>query len=245
MQKEGAISDPAGNETLELFAEAPGFNRWLFSEIAPFCGKQILEIGSGIGNISSILLEQDSSVTLSDLRPEYCSILRERFAQHPKLKEVVQIDLAAPDFTTRYAALLNTFDTVIALNVVEHIADDKLAIANCRALLKKNGSLIVLVPAYQLLFNRFDTALGHFRRYTRQSLKTLLSTAGTTILQTKYFNFAGLFGWWFSGALLKKKTIPKGQLHLFEKLVPVFRLTDKLLLKSAGLSVIGIARVNA
>ena len=101
------------------------------------------------------------------------------------------------------------------------------------------------MPAYQQLFNGFDKELGHFRRYTRQSLSTLLSTSGGEVLQTKYFNFAGLFGWWFSGTLLKKKTIPRGQLHLFEKLVPVFRLADKILLKSVGLSVIGIARVHA
>ena len=245
MQKEAVISDPAGNETLELFAEAPGFNQWLFSEIAPFCGKEVLEIGSGIGNISAILLEQKSLVTLSDLRQEYCTVLRHRFKAHSKLKEVVQVDLAAPDFTTRYAFLLHTFDTVIALNVVEHIENDKLAIANCRALLKENGVLIVLVPAYQQLFNGFDKELGHFRRYTRQSLSTLLSNSGGEVLQTKYFNFAGLFGWWFSGTLLKKKTIPRGQLHQFEKLVPVFRLADKILLKSVGLSVIGIARVHA
>lgn len=234
--------DHSGLETLELFANAPHFNKWLFENISSFCQGNILEIGSGIGNISKLLLQLNLPVTLSDLRNEYCEELRSRFSQDKNLQNVLQIDLSLVDFESVYEQSLHSFDTVIALNVVEHIEDDKLVICNCKKLLKPSGNIIILVPAFMKLYNGFDTELGHFRRYNKKKLGALFTGQGLKILHMQYFNFAGIFGWWFTGSVMKKKIIPRNQLALYEILVPLFRLMDNLLLKRIGLSVIAVGR---
>ena len=90
---------------------------------------------------------------------------------------------------------IGTFDSVFAFNVVEHIEDDKLALENCYKLLKPGGHVVILVPAYQSLYNRFDKELEHFRRYTKKTLKAVISSARFDIITKRYFNFMGIFGW--------------------------------------------------
>lgn len=233
--------DAAGLETLERFANAPAFNQWLYDSIAQHCSGRIVEIGSGIGNISQLLLKNHLRVMLSDLRQMYCIKLNERFARHPHFEGAVQMDIADENFQDRYSSLIQGFDTVIALNVVEHIQNDAQAIENCKQLLKPGGKMIILVPAYQWLFNSFDIELGHYRRYTQPELTVLLQNQGLEIKHTRYFNFAGIAGWWLTGSIMKKKTIPGGQLSLFNRLVPAFRLIDRILFRKVGLSVIAVA----
>ncbi len=237
--------DPTGLQTLELFADAPAFNNWLYQSIAPLIKGTVMEIGSGIGNISEFLLKHHEKVILSDLRPEFCTSLQQRFTNSPQLLGVHQADLSLTDFAETYPYLLHKFDTVIALNVIEHIQDDALVIRNCKSLLKEQGVLIVLVPAYSSLYNSFDKELGHYRRYNKKSITTLLVNQDLKAINTKYFNFAGIFGWWFTGSVLKRRHIPKGQLKLFNKLVPLFRIMDKLVLHKKGLSVIAAAQTRS
>lgn len=232
--------DAPGLETLERFANAPAFNQWLYSSISRHCSGRILEIGSGIGNISGLLLKDHTQVTLSDLRQVYCDKLQERFGKDTHFEGAVQMDIAEEAFEEKHASLLGSFDTVIALNVVEHIRNDVKAINNCKQLLKPGGKLIILVPAYQWLFNAFDVELGHFKRYTLKELGTMLTTAGLELAHTRYFNLAGIPGWWLTGSVMKKKVIPGGQLKIFNLLVPIFRLIDKVVLRKAGLSAIAV-----
>jgi SAM-dependent methyltransferase len=233
--------DQSGLETLQLFANAPHFNKWLFDNISPYCQGSTLEIGSGIGNISKLLLQQNLPVTLSDLRLEYCEYLRSHFADNRNLQNVSQVDLSLTDFENVYPQLQHQFDTVIALNVVEHIENDKLAVANCEKLLKSKGRIIILVPAYTKLYNSFDKALGHFRRYDKKSLIRLIQSQPLKIVHTEHFNCGGILGWWFTGSILGKPTIPPNQLAVYEKLVPLFRFIDQLVFKRIGLSVIAVA----
>ena len=235
-------TDPAGLETLEQFAQAKQFNRWLFDSIAPWCRGEVLEVGSGIGNLSTLFLDHGFALTATDLRKEYCHLLQKQFGNHPGLQQVVNLDLVAPDFNTRYSALSNSFDTVVALNVVEHIRNDDLAIAHCHQMLKPGGNAVILVPAYQWLYNPFDKELGHYKRYNAQRLSKLMERQGFEVIATSYFNAAGIFGWWLSGSLLRKKIIPASQLKTFNKLVPFFRLIDQITFHRLGLSVIAIGR---
>lgn len=232
--------DAPGLETLERFANAPAFNEWLYSSISRHCSGRILEIGSGIGNISGLLLKDHSPVMLSDLRQVYCDKLQQRFGNNPRFEGAVQLDIAEDHFRQKHASLLGSFDTVIALNVVEHIKNDTKAVDNCKQLLKPGGKLIILVPAYQWLFNSFDVELGHFKRYTLKELGKLLTSSGLELAYTRYFNLAGIPGWWLTGSVMKKKVIPGGQLKIFNLLVPIFRLLDKIVLRKAGLSAIAV-----
>lgn len=236
MRKDIKEIDLEGLVTLNVIEKADRFNEWMYQNINPDCKGRILEIGSGIGNISKFFIENKQEIVLSDLRDNYCDILKEKF-NNP----VVKIDLVHPNFDQEYADYLETFDSLFALNVVEHIEDDVLAIANCKKLLKNGGILIILVPAYQWLFCNFDTELEHFRRYTQKSLKKIITKNQFKINKTFYFNVIGILGWLLSGKILKKKTIPEEQMGLFNLLVPIFKLVDAITLKKIGLSVICVS----
>ena len=158
--------DDEGLETLQVIAEAVKFNEWMYSAISKYCSGNILEIGSGIGNISEIFLNNNQELTVSDIRANYRSFLASKFPKLASSGKVIDLDLVHPDFVNQYSSIINLFDTVFALNVVEHIENDKLAIENCIHLLKPGGKLIILVPAFQSLYNQLDKELYHFRRYT-------------------------------------------------------------------------------
>src|SRR5688572_22869454 len=169
-------ADPSGLLTLERFAHATRLNRWMFETIQPFCKGHVLEVGSGIGNLSQYFLEKNFRLTASDLRDEYINILHGKFGRHLNLAGIKSIDLAVENFDTRFSDLLQQFDTVVALNVIEHIQDDEMAISNCKKLLKPGGHLVILVPAFNVLYNLFDEELGHYVRYTSKTLNELLES---------------------------------------------------------------------
>jgi SAM-dependent methyltransferase len=234
-------TDQVGFSTLLSISDIDKFNQWMFESIRPYIKGKTLEVGSGIGNISAMLVRSHLPLTLSDYSKEYSGFLQKRFASEPLIEGVYRIDLSAPDFEITWSRLFGSFDTVFALNVIEHIEDDQLAVANCHKLLAPGGRLILLMPAYQSLYNRFDKGLGHCRRYTRQTMSGLLSTR-FEVVRTWHFNLAGIFGWFFFGAVLRGKTITKGQMNIYNRLVWLFRITDKLTLRRIGLSVIGVGK---
>jgi SAM-dependent methyltransferase len=228
--------DKEGFETLTTLATADNFNKWMFDTIRPFIKGRVLEAGSGIGNISGLLLNMGNPVCLSDLSQPYGDLLRKKFTGHPHLSDILDMDLADPLFDEKFASRFETFDTIIALNVIEHIKEDGHAVANCKKLLKPGGCLIVLVPAYQLLYNRFDKELGHYRRYSKKAMQRLISPH-LSIVRCRCFNLAGIAGWFVSGTILRKRIIPSSQMNIFNALVPLFRTLDKMVFHRLGLSV--------
>lgn len=236
------ISDRTGKDTLDVIAQADDFNRWMFETIFPFSKGKILEIGSGIGNISEHFIKEECEITLTDFRKEYCVALRKKFESSPNLLGVESIDLIHTDFAQEYSNHLNSYDTVFALNVIEHIENDILAIENCKKLLKQDGNLIILVPSYNNLYNKFDEELGHCRRYTIKSLSKLFIKNDFEILNTRYFNLIGILGWFFSGKILKKEIIPASQMKIYNKMVPIWRTIDKLTGNRIGLSTVVIGK---
>lgn len=234
--------DQEGLEILDVISEAGKFNKWMYDTIRPHTAGKILEIGSGVGNISQFFVHDNADITVSDIRENYREILKNKFSLPDD--KVIDIDIAHPEFETAYPHLVGAFDSVFCLNVVEHIENDSLAAKNLALLLKKGGYLTVLVPAYQSLYNGFDKTLEHYRRYTKKSLETIMRPNGT-IQQTFYFNFVGIFGWWVSGKLFGNKSIPEGEMKLYNTLVPAIKLIDKLTFKKMGLSVICVLKKNA
>ena len=229
--------DFEGEETLKSMSHANRLNQWMYSQIKPFVKGKVLEIGSGIGNISQHFIEDNMDIELSDIRDQYTDFLKSKF---PKNK-IHKLDLVHQDFDTEYAHLLGQFSLVFALNVVEHIEDDKLALQNIQKLLKPQGITYILVPAYNFLYNNFDRALYHFRRYNKKSLAAIFPT-NTHKIKTWYFNFAGIFGWYIVGNLLKKKIIPESNMKLYNTLTPIFKAVDFLIFRKMGLSVVLVSK---
>ncbi|MEP6260716.1 MAG: methyltransferase [Gillisia sp.] len=236
------VTDKIGKNTLDVIGEADKFNKWMYETILPFTKGRILEIGSGLGNISNFFLENNKEIFLTDLRTEYCTLLQDKFSSKPNLLGIDQLNLIHPDFDQVYNDHLEKFDTVFALNVIEHIKDDNLAISNCKKLLKDNGHLIILVPSYQKLFNRFDEELGHFQRYNLNSLHKLFSRNHLSVVHKQYFNLIGIAGWYISGSLMKKESIPSKQMKIYNKLVPVWQVLDMMVQNKIGLSTIVVGR---
>ena len=234
-------ADPAGAETLEIMQAAPQYNRWQFSRVAPYLGKRICEVGSGTGNMSALILGRTPELlVLADTDSYYREALRHQFRDR---HEVVVEELTLPDRAAGARFREYELDTVVALNVIEHIGDDLEAVRSIAGMLRPGGRAVILVPALQGLFGSLDRELGHQRRYTRKSLSRLMQSAGFRVERTFYFNLVGILGWWVNARLRKAPRIPLQQLRQFDRLVPVLRVEDRVPLP-LGQSVIAIGAVG-
>jgi SAM-dependent methyltransferase len=231
-------NDPVGLHTLEVVANAGRFNHWMYEEFRHFLKGEVLEIGSGIGNISKLVIEDGHFITFSDYNSEYCSRLRQIFLGNKNVRDIIQLDLLKNGFEQQYAEFHEKFDSIFLLNVIEHIKDDALALKNCRFLLKPGGHLIVLAPAMSWLYCRFDRQLGHYRRYSLKKMKRLLGEENFTVRSASYFNFTGIAGWLLFGKILRRKMLGNSEMSVFDRIVPIAKRLDKLIGKRAGLSII-------
>ena len=227
--------DETGMDILNSISFAPKFNKWMYETIKPFCKGSILEIGSGIGNISQHFIKDNYSISITDIRDNYIEILKKNF--HESAKDIFSMNIADPNFDSKYEKLFGTFDTVFALNVVEHVKDDVLAIKNIKKLLSTKGKMIILVPAYSWMYNSFDTVLEHYRRYTSKKLRKVMEPH-VSIVHDQYFNLFGMAGWFVSGKILKKKTITRSQMELYDSLIIIAKSLDKIVFNKIGLSII-------
>lgn len=221
-----APGDPAGAETLEIMRAAPRYNAWQYRRIAPYIGRRVLEVGSGVGNISQhIVSEERDLVILTDTDPHYRDELRTRFGAH---RNVVVDALTLPDSGAREKFRSSKLDSVVALNVVEHIEDDVGALRTMGEMLAPGGNVIVLVPALAWLYGSLDAALHHYRRYTKTSLAGAISAAGLSLDHMFWFNIVGVGGWWFNAVIRRTRRIPIGQLKTFDRFVPLLRMEDRI-----------------
>jgi len=228
-------ADVVGATTLERLAVAPRFNRWMFDRIAPWIGDAIVEIGSGIGNLSQFLVDRQR-VLLTDTEPAYRAHLERRFGDlaHVRIRALTLPDLP-PDLRG------GVFDTVVCLNVLEHIEHDLAALIAMRDLVRRGGAVVLLVPAVPALYGQLDRALGHYRRYTPRGLRDVFGNAQLDVRHLEYFNLAGVPGWWLVGRVLKRSLLPQGSLRLYDALVPLFKL-ERFVPWRLGQSLIAIGR---
>lgn len=235
-------ADPVGAATLDAVAGAVKFNHWMYQQIQPFLKGHVLELGSGTGNISQFIVSDGFQTVLSDYQPDYLSLLTSKFGNRPSVRGILQIDMQDPAFTTTYAHLQSSFDSICMLNVIEHLRDDQAAVANCRFLLKEQGHLILLAPAYSFLYCKLDKNLGHYRRYTSRSLARVCTQNNLEVIKHRYFNVAGIAGWLLFGKIMGVEQLKPGQLSLFDRCMPVIRLADRICLRMTGLSAIVVAQ---
>ncbi len=225
--------DAVGAATLERMAEVPAFNRWMFDRLADWIGSRVLEIGSGIGNMSQFFIDRDQ-VVLTDTESAYRLVLQEKFGARGN---VAVVALSLPHVPRELSD--RRFDTIVCLNVLEHIDDDIGSLEAMYSLLEPAGKLVLLVPAFPGLYGSLDRALGHYRRYTRKLLRARYAKVGFAMRRLEYFNLAGIPGWWITGRLLRRDLIPAGSLALYDSLVPLFRW-ERFLPLRVGQSLIAI-----
>lgn len=226
---------PGQEESIDRMAEAGNYNDWLLERGAAFVGKRVLDFGAGIGTFTAALASRAEVVALEP-DPEFLPRLRERFAGDDRVT-VVHADagwLADADPRER-------FDTVLCLNVLEHIRDDEIVLRGFHDRLSPGGHLLLLVPAHRALYGAIDRSVGHERRYSRRSLLSLLDRTGFEPADVRYVNPLGALGWLVSSRLLRRPQVPAGPLRAYDRLVPALQLLDRLPLPF-GLSVWAVAR---
>jgi SAM-dependent methyltransferase len=239
-----AAAAAAGGRTLEALANTPRLNRWIVDELAGRSAAtlgEVLEVGSGIGNLSRLLVQSSSRAVLTEVEPHYLESLRRELGDGDRV-EVMSWDLDRPPPP---ALAARRFDSVVSVNVLEHIDDDRAAVGALASLLRPGGSLLVYVPACPFAFGSMDVALGHHRRYTRGSLRALLESAGLRVEQLRYMNRLGLMGWLVSGRLLRRRRLSPRLLGTFERVVSVARALDRLAAPlPLGLGLVARARLG-
>jgi glycosyltransferase involved in cell wall biosynthesis len=213
--------DEYGSHILHSLEHARRLNRWMAEAVEPHAGWRVLEIGAGIGNITQWLLPRDLYLA-SDINPHYLSYLRNFGLGKPYL-EIAKVDLdAAADFVP----LAGRFDTVVCLNVLEHITDPLGGLRNIHGALAPGGKLLLYVPQGPGRFSSLDEVLGHRCRYTRETLSAELAASGFEIESMKDFNRFGVLGWWLNGKVLKRRHFSRMQLKIFDLLTPLLRRVD-------------------
>jgi glycosyltransferase involved in cell wall biosynthesis/phospholipid N-methyltransferase len=215
--------DEYGSQILARLGRAPRFNAWMADTIRPFCGQRVLEIGSGVGNLTQKLIPRREYV-VSDINPLYLQTLASLRQDRPYL------DVAFCDVTdvASFPRSESGYDTVICLNVIEHVPDDRVALSNIRSALASGGRAIVLVPQGQWNFGTLDEVLGHRQRYSKDALRRLAADVGLEVEQIVDFNRTGTAAWFLNGKILRRRTFGLVQIKLLNLLTPLFRLVDRL-----------------
>jgi SAM-dependent methyltransferase len=214
---------------------ASNYNAWLVERTLPHLGRRVLDAGAGVGTLTIELAPHVAELVALEPESELLPHLQARAAVLPNV-EVVQAGVEAlPSLG------LKPFDAVVCSNVLEHVVDERAALAGIRSVLRPGGVLLLLVPAHPLLFGEIDRAVGHVRRYTARSLRAALDGAGFDVDELRHVNPVGALGWLVASRLLRRSEVPLGGVAVYERLVPVLRRLDALSLPF-GLSLWAVAR---
>ena len=220
------------NEVLEFFDISDNYRSYQIELFGSYVGKEILEVGAGRGKIIEILAQNsEKQFTLLELDKNFFDILNNKFNS----KNIKVLEERTQNIKE------NKFDTIFYLDVIEHIEDDRFELDTAYNLLKKNGHLIIIVPAFQILFSKFDQRVGHFRRYRKEFFKRYSDEKNLKIKKLVYFDFLGFFIILFSKLLnltnSKKTTLG---IKIWNFLIPLSRLIDKITFHSIGKSIVCI-----
>ncbi len=214
--------DEYGSAILARLSRAHRFNEWMADTIRPYVGQHVLEIGAGVGNLTRALVPRTEYVA-TDINPLYLDTLRALRSTRPYLR-IARTDVQdAGSFPQSEA---EGFDTVVCLNVIEHVADDVGALANIREALAPGGRAIILVPRGPEVFGTLDEVLGHQRRYTQETLRELGTRAGFELETMLEFNRVGTVAWVWNGKVLERRHFGLLQVLTLNAITPVMKSVD-------------------
>ena len=223
---------------LEAMSFAVKYHRWLLDEFRPFIGKRIVEVGAGKGSFSEMLLDLKPD-SLAVIEPsEMFSDLTNNLSANTNGSEVLFFnnifENAVSDIVSKERP-----DTIIYVNVLEHIEDDQRELTLIRDCLAERGRCLIFVPAMPLLLSEFDRDIGHFRRYRKPELEQKVRGAGFNILMSKYFDAAGIMPWFIKYRLLRSRTMGGSAVSMYDNLcVPVARRLGGLITPPIGKNII-------
>ncbi len=222
-----------GNE-LSLFKDARNWKSYFSSKIGKYIAGDVLEVGAGIGvNTEFLVLSGSSIKTVTLVEPD------------PVQANQIPGNLSAWGGEARVVAgtianLMEEFDSILYIDVIEHIEDATAELQRAKEMLKPGGFLIVLVPAFAFLYSPFDAQIGHFRRYNRKLLRSELPQ-GLIRKEEFYLDSMGFFASLANRFLLKQSAPTKANIQFWDKgLIPLSKVTDVLTFNQFGKSLVGV-----
>ena len=229
------MSKYIGNE-LEIFEHARNWKTYYSSFIKPLLGKEVAEIGAGLGGTTTALCDGTQEAW---------------FCVEPDAELIKEVDRKiskgmlpniCKSFTGYSSDLKQQFDSVLYIDVIEHIENDGAELKRAANLLRTGGYLFIIVPAHQTLYSPFDKLIGHYRRYSRKSLKNVMPP-DLKIEKAYYLDSMGYFASLVNRLFLKQSLPTLKQVEFWDKfIVPFSRVTDRLLGFNFGKSVLLIAK---
>lgn len=227
------MSNYRGVSTLESMSQAGFYNQWTLRKFDGYLKGDILEIGCGIGNFT-LTLSKYGIVTAIDIDKNLINSFKKNSESN--------ISSGYGNIETgEYFFKEKSYDTIVCINVLEHIKNDMRALENISKLTKKGGHLILLVPIYEFLFGSIDKSIGHFRRYNPEDLIKKMKGKGFTIISSQKLNFIGALGWFISGKILKNKQITENDIKLFNFFSPILYL-ENFIKPLIGTSILIVAK---
>jgi 2-polyprenyl-3-methyl-5-hydroxy-6-metoxy-1,4-benzoquinol methylase len=209
---------------LDLFAQVSNWNAYIKNEIGSYIKGHVLEVGAGIGGITRILFAgREKSWTClepnKDLYQRLTKSIQQLFFNENKFPKAIRGNIDNP-------ALNRKFDTILYINVLEHIEKDELEIKKAAQKLNQKGCLIVLAPAHQYLYSPFDEKIGHFRRYHRKRL-VAIRPMDTNLLRVRYLDSVGCLASLGNKIILRVGIPTRDQIMMWDRLmVPLSRIFD-------------------
>lgn len=222
---------------LEALAALRRYRAWILTHLQPYLKGDAVEIGAGIGNMADHLYPHVSTLNLVEPSPNLIDPLRVRFASRDNAtitQETFEAFVAGtPDCA---------YDTVILVNVLEHIKGDSQALRECYRILRPGGALLVLVPALPFLFSKLDKLVGHYRRYTKRNLKNKIINAGLELREVSYFDALGILPWWLLNTIGGATTFNPTLVNVYDMIfVPITRFIETAITPPIGKNIIVIS----
>ncbi len=196
-----------------------------------------MDLGAGIGTYTNIFTDRQLVVAV-EREPKCIKYLEYRFNNYGNVF-VFQADIETESLHPLKFCLI---DTIICLNVLEHIEDDSLLLKRLNYLLEPEGRLLLIVPAYQALYGSIDEAVGHYRRYSKKELLNKVVESGFVIEKAFRMNSLAVPGWFVVNRILKKSEQSQKMVSAYDKyVIPALSKLEKLIPPPIGLSLAVVA----
>jgi SAM-dependent methyltransferase len=201
-------------EDQERMSRAKNYFAWQSRLVLRELGQRVVEIGCGLGNFTGMLLDREIVIAV-DSEPACIQRLQERYPNQKNLRAFV-CDVSRSELS--HLAQFQP-DSCVCLNTLEHIEDDRGALASMASILTPGGVITLLVPAFPALHGPIDANLGHYRRYSVEAVTSLAKSANLRIKQMRYMNAIGFLGWWANARVFRREAQSAAQIEVFDRWV--------------------------
>lgn len=221
---------------LEAMTFARNYHKWIVDELRPYLGEKVAEVGAGSGNFSELLMAEVTRLVAFEPSENMSRLLKNRFTEDSR------VEVINATFGSECARFEGRLDTIIYVNVLEHIEDDEQELTDVYRTLAHGGHGLFFVPALPFLYSPLDKSIGHFRRYRKEDLLKLAQRVGFNVREARHFDFSGIVPWYIAFVLVKRPQTSR-KVFLYDRLaVPLVRRLERLVRPPIGKNLLLVAR---